>query len=167
MRRRGQRARPWAARSGAGAPSSPAAPRLRRCRRRRRTRGGVPWPPRAAASAGASSSGGGVGGRAAGAAAMLSSSSKSNSICLYVSRYSGGAVRGLWACAAGASGPAMLSSSSKSNSICLYVSRYSAVRAVRAACEQIVSHTAARCRLCFWASQSSSAPPLDDRGNDL
>ena len=31
--------------------------------------------------------GGGVGGRAAGAAAMLSSSSKSNSICLYVSRY--------------------------------------------------------------------------------
>ena len=32
--------------------------------------------------------GGGVGGRAAGAEAMLSSSSKSNSICLYVSRYS-------------------------------------------------------------------------------
>ena len=42
---------------------------------------------------------------------------------------------------------AMLSSSSKSNSICLYVSRYSAVRAVRAACEQLVSHTAASCRL--------------------
>ena len=36
--------------------------------------------------------GGGVGGRAAGAEAMLSSSSKSNSICLYVSRYAAFAV---------------------------------------------------------------------------
>ena len=45
---------------------------------------------------------------------------------------------------------AMLSSSSKSNSICLYVSRYSAVVAVRAACVQLVSHTAAS--YCFFAS---------------
>ena len=43
--------------------------------------------------------GGGVGGRAAGAEAMLSSSSKSNSICLYVSRYASPAhsfVSSLW-----------------------------------------------------------------------
>ena len=48
---------------------------------------------------------------------------------------------------------AMLSSSSKSNSICLYVSRYSAVRAVRAACEQLVSHS---CQLSSFASGPAS-----------
>ena len=74
--------------------------------------------------------GGGVGGRAAGAAAMLSSSSKSNSICLYVSRYS-------------------------------------AVRAVRAACEQLVSHTAAS--YCFFASGPASelCTAAGYRNNDL
>ena len=42
--------------------------------------------------------GGGVGGRAAGAEAMLSSSSKSNSICLYVSRYASPAHSFVTAC---------------------------------------------------------------------